>query len=67
MVCILAGFGKILEAGMTPHLLHGHRTNLFRDQPGEPFVNRHAQLANAFLTQPEGRGQNQIGAVGSSR
>ena len=64
LVSILAGFAEVLEARMIPDLFHGHRADLFRDQADESFIDCHAKLADAFMAQPERRGQHEIGAVG---
>ena len=63
LVGVFAGFAEILEARMILHLLHGHRTHLLGHQARQPFMQRHAQRADAFRAQPERRGQHQIGAV----
>ncbi len=48
---------------MIPDVFNGHRADLFRDQAGESFIDRHAKLANTFMAKPERRCQNKIGAV----
>ena len=63
LVGLLARFAEIFEARMTGGLLDGHRPHLFGHQARQPFVQRHAQRADAFGAQPHGRGQHQVGAV----
>ena len=63
LVCVFAGFTEVLEARMVLHLLHRDRTHSLRDQPGEAFMDSHAQGANALRTKPNRRCQHQVGAV----
>ncbi len=60
---IFSRFLEVLEARMVLHLFHRDRAHLFRHQPGQTLVHRHAQSANALRPQAEGRGQHQIGPV----
>jgi len=63
LIIILAGFFEVLKARMIPDVFNGHRADLFRDQAGESFIDRHAKLADTFMAKPERRCQNEIGAV----
>ena len=63
LVGIFARFAEILEARMVLDLLHGDRPHLFGNQTRQPFVQRHAQRADALRAKPDSRGQHQIGAV----
>ena len=63
LIIILTGFAEILETRMIPDVLNGHRANLFRNQADESFIDRHAELTDAFVAKPERRCQNEIGAV----
>jgi hypothetical protein len=44
-------------------LRNGHRQYLLRDQPGEPFTDRHSQRANALAPQTDRGGENKVSAI----
>ena len=55
---------KILEARMVLRLAPtATGTHLLGHQPGQTFVQRHAQRADALRTKAERRGQHQVGAI----
>ena len=60
---MVASLAEKFEARMLPYLFHGHRTDLFRHQSRQPFVQRHAQRADAFAAQAQGGRQHQVGAI----
>src|ERR1700674_2577802 len=63
LIIIFAGFTEILKPRMIPDVFNGHRADLFRDQAGQSFIDRHAKLADAIMAKPERRCQNEISAV----
>jgi hypothetical protein len=48
LVIVFAGLAEIFKAGMLVSVLFGHRTYLLCHQAGEPFMDTHAQSANAL-------------------
>ena len=63
MVLVFARFLEVFVAGMLARVGHGHRKQLFGDQAGEAFVQRHAQRADALRMQAERGGKHQVRAV----
>ena len=61
---LFAGFLEVLEARMIRRVVDGNGHDLLGDQAGEPFVQRHAQRADAARMQAERGGQHEVGAVG---
>ena len=64
MICLFAGFFEVLEARVIGCVLDGYGSYLFGDQAGEAFVESEAQRADAAWMEAEGRGQDEVGAVG---
>ncbi len=63
VIDFLTRFLEILEAGMLADIVDGHRHHLFRHQPGEAFVERHAQCADATWVEPKGSRQHQVRSI----
>ena len=63
LVGLFAGLPEVLEPRMILDLRDRNRPHLFRHQARQPFVDRHAQVADALAAQSDGRGQHQVGAI----
>ena len=63
VVDLFAGFDEVLETGMIFDLFDGDGQNLFGDQAGQAFVERHAQGADTSWVQTQGRSQDQVRSI----
>ena len=63
MIAILAGVGKVLEAGMRGGVSDELRLGGLGDKADEPFVEPHAHLAHALRLETDGGREHQIGAL----
>ena len=63
MIILLARLAEKLEARMPAHLLHRDRLHLLGHHARQTFVQPHAQRADAFAPQSQGRRQHQGGAI----
>ena len=64
MVVFLAGLAKELETRVPGGVLDHQRPELLGHQAGQPLVQAHADLADAFRTQADRRPQHQMGPIG---
>ena len=61
---LFARLAEILEARVRLRVLHGHRPDQLGDQADETLVQAEAERADALGPQPDGRGEDQVDAVG---
>jgi len=64
MICLFARFFEVLEAWVIGCVLDSYGSYLFGDQTGETFTESEAQRADAAWMEAEGRGQDEVRAIG---
>ena len=64
MVGLFAGLFEVFEARMVCGVFDGYGLYLFGDEAGEAFVEREAEGADAAWVEAEGRGEDEVRAIG---
>src|SRR5262249_61833279 len=63
MIWVFARFSEVLESGMGGSVFDYHGLHLLGDEPDQPFVEPHPDLAYALGAKSNGGGQHEVWAV----